>query len=212
LESPDSNLKDLNLRYNNLGDGGALIFANALRGNYKLKYLDLSGGISREGWTPFSKLLCDTSSVNNTYLSNHTLGCLGMGMTHLMPIGIQFNLSLNRDIEDKGQIAMIKILRHHSHINVQPFFEWEFKVLPLVVDWLEKADNCTNGFHEQITKMKLSCMYEFVREFPMLYIEPVTRKEIEQFSAMEIRLQGKSQQAELEDVQKCKTRSMRRLF
>ena len=61
--------------------------------------------------------------------------------------------------------------------------------------------------------MKLSCMFDFVREFPMLYIEPVTRKEIEKYSAMEMKMEGDPlQQAELEEVQKCKIRAMRRLL
>ena len=56
-------------------------------------------------------------------------------------------------------------------------------------------------------------MYDFVREFPMLYIEPVTRKEIEECTALEKQLQGdQSQQAKLEDVQQRKERAMRRLL
>ena len=85
--------------------------------------------------------------------------------------------------------------------------------MPLVIDWLEKASARTSTFDEKIKRTKLSCIYDFVREFPMLYIESVTRKEIEEFSVLEKQLQrGQSQQAELEYVQKCKTRAMRRLF
>ena len=52
-------------------------------------------------------------------------------------------------------------------------------------------------------------MYDFVSEFPMLYIEPVTRKEIEECSAMEKKLQGgQSQQPNLEEVQRCKARAL----
>ena len=212
LEIPGSNLVKLDISDNNLGDGGALIFANAVRGKDTLKYLDLSGNeISREGWTSFSKLLCDTSSVNNTYLSNHTLWSLYMSGN--VSADVQSYLTLNASSRDKGRIAMTKILQHHSHFDMQPFFEWEFKVLPLIINWLENADACTNEFDEQIKRTKLSCMYDFVREFPMLYIGPVTRKEIEEFSAMEIKMEGDPlQQAELEEVQKCKIRAMRRQF
>ena len=214
LEVPAGSIEDLDISDNNLGDGDALIFANAMVANSKLIRLDLSGSdITNEGWAHFSKLLCDTSSVNKTYLSNHTLSDLGT--PHLVPAGTLFYLFLNRSSENKGQIAMSKILRHHSHFSVQPFFEWEFKVLPLVVDWLEKAAACTNGFDEKISKMKLSCIYDFVREFPMLYIEPVTRKEIEECSAMEEQLLGDDpirNESQLEEVKKCKTRAMRRLF
>ena len=57
---------------------------------------------------------------------------------------------------------------------MQPFFEWEFKVFPLMIDWLEKANACTYDFFgEKIKRTKLSITYDFVREFPMLYIETV---------------------------------------
>ena len=200
-------------------DGGALIFANALRNNHKLKALYLNDNdITAEGWTPFSKLLCDTSSVNKTYLSNHTLEDLGNTRyvrPQELPTDLAFSLELNSSSEDKGQVAMIKIMRHHSHFNVQPFLEWELKLLPLIICWLEKATACTTEFDEQISKMKLSCMYDFVREFPMLYVESVTRKEIEECSAMEEQLLGDDpirNESQLEEVKKCKTRAMRRLF
>ena len=75
LEMPKCNFKELYVHHNStIGDDGALLFANALKNNFTLKTLSLYGcGITPEGWAPFSKLLCDTSSVNKTYLSNHTL-------------------------------------------------------------------------------------------------------------------------------------------
>ena len=79
--------------------------------------------------------------------------------------------------------------------------------MPIFIGWLEKADHCTTGFDKKISKIKLSCMYDFVREFPMLYVEPVTRKEIEECSDMEAQLLAK-----LEEVQQSKTRAMRRLL
>ena len=86
-------------------------------------------------------------------------------------------------------------------------------MLPLMITWLEKARARTSDFEEKIKRTKLSIAYDFVREFPMLYIEPVTRKEIEDCSAMEKKLQGdQSKLAELEEVQQRKERAMRRLF
>ena len=65
LEMPDTKLETLNIANNNMGNDGALVFANALKYNSTLKTLLLSGsGITSEGWAPFSKLLCDISSVN----------------------------------------------------------------------------------------------------------------------------------------------------
>ena len=55
---------------------------------------------------------------------------------------------------------------------------------------------------------------EFVREFPMLYVEPITRKEIEECSAMELQLQEDQMQLtqQLEKIQRNKARAMRRLL
>ena len=213
LEMPNSNLERLILSHNNIGDEGALFFANALMSNSELKVLTLhDNDITAEGWAHFSKLLCNTSSINKTYLSNHTLEDLGRDHWGI-PDDVRSYLVLNRDSEDKGHVAVTKILQHHSHFNVQPFFEWEFKVLPLMISWLEKARARTSNFEEKIGRMKLSITYDFVREFPMLYIEPVTRKEIEDCSAFEKQLQGvQSQQAKLEEVLQRKTRALRRLW
>ena len=181
--------------------------------NSELKVLTLhDNDITAEGWAHFSKLLCNTSSINKTYLSNHTLEDLGRDHWGI-PDDVRSYLVLNIDSEDKGHVAVTKILQHHSHFNVQPFFEWEFKVLPLMISWLEKANACTFNFEEKINRMMISVTYDFVREFPMLYIEPVTRKEIEECTALEKHLQGdKDQQAKLEEVQQRKERSMRRLW
>ena len=83
--------------------------------------------------------------------------------------------------------------------------------MPLLVEWLENFASCTT-IEEKINRMKLSVAYDFIREFPILYIEPFTRREIEEYTTLEKKLQGdQPQQAKLETVQKCKTRAMRRL-
>ena len=132
---------------------------------------------------------------------------------HELPTDVHSYLTMNRTNEDKGQLAMTKILQHHSHFNMQPFFEWEFKMFPRMIAWLEKARARTSNFEEKIDRMMLSVTYDFVREFPMLYIEPATRKEIEECTALKKILQGdQSQQAKLKEVEQRKERATRRLF
>ena len=173
LEMPDSKLEKLYLSGNNIGDEVARIFANALRGNSKLKCLTVNNcRFTTEGWMHFSKLLCDTSSVNKTYLSNHTLRVLALSDHRELPTDLVSLLNLNAISENKGQVAMTKILQHHSHFNMQPFFEWEFKVLPIVLSWLEEAAACTPSFGEKIRRTKLSITYDFVREFPCCTLNP----------------------------------------
>ena len=64
----------------------------------------------------------------------------------------------------------------------------------------------------KLERMKLSVVYDYIREFPMLYIEPVTRQKIAELNAMEEQLQGNPLWGEkLEEIIKCKARAMRRL-
>ena len=42
---------------------------------------------------------------------------------------------------------------------------------PIMIRWFKKAATCKIGFEAKINKMKLSVVYDFIKEFPMLYIE-----------------------------------------
>jgi len=221
LGRPSSKIHSLDVsNNNNFGDDWALVFTNALSGNSTLKHLSLYGnGITTEGWVHFSKLLCDTSTVNKTFMSNHTLQSIGCGRNGF-PGNLQALLALNRG-DNKRQVAMSKILQHHSHFDVQPFFEWEFKVLPNMVNWFTKAAaSTTDEYDEKVKKMKLSAVYDFIRGLPMLYVEARTREEIKNHTSLEmqiqraqLRLQREQMQlaSQLEEVQQCKARAMRRL-
>ena len=174
LERPESTLEKLLLHENNIDSTALAIFANSLANNSTLKTLGLADNtITDDGWLPFSELLCDTSSINNTYLSNHTLRSIGKGVHPAHHIRIVSSLTLNGRA-DKGEVAMIKILGKQSLINVYPFFEWELKVLPLLVTWFAKAAACTARaaasvyFEKKIKVMKLNAIYDFVREMPMI--------------------------------------------
>jgi len=215
LEMPGCKLETIDMGSNNIGDDVTQLFANALSSNSTLKKLNLKRnyGITHDGWASFEKLLCDTSSLNNIYLSNHTLEKVG-GMNESTEASACFELNrLNRStvkFRTKEQIAMIKILRNHSHFDMQSFFEWEIKVLPLMITWFEKAATCskTNFDTKKVKKMKLSVTYDFIREFPMLYIEPMARKEVVECSALEKQLQ---QGDELEEIRQRKARALKRL-
>ena len=86
---------------------------------------------------------------------------------------------------------MIKILQSHEDFDMQPFFEWEFKVLPLVLSWLERASVCgmPENFEPNIEGRKLSTIYQFVRDMPVLYVETRLRKELEDIKAREKQMQ-----------------------
>ena len=149
--------------------------------------MNYNPSITNVGWQAFSKVLCDTSSVNVTFLSNHTLYYLRYAneIRAMQPL-----LDLNRR-DDKNEVAMIKILQHHDDFDMLPFFEWEFKCLPLVLNWLERASayEMPQGFEPNIERRKLSTVYQFVRGMPLLYVETRLRKELEDIKAEESRLE-----------------------
>ena len=96
-------------------------------------------GTSKTYWgAHFSNHLCDTSSINNTYISNHTLRNLGLSLQ--VSRHVDALLGLHRSSEDKGKIAMRKILQHHSHFNQYTTLLWmgAESITTLVISWLEK--------------------------------------------------------------------------
>ena len=182
LRSPASSLENLDISDNNAGDAVAIMFANALASNCKLQTLKLDrNNLTTRGLTPFSQLLCDTTSIEATFLSNHTLTSLGfLGAQRTLPdqesrLAL---LHLNR-YADKKEIARIKILRHHPVLDLPPALEWGFKVLPLAVDWLERGPVLLE-FADDVDRRKLRTIHHFVRKFPEEYFEacrlPVSRK------------------------------------
>ena len=154
----------------NLGDDGALILADALARNCKLKTLNLGDNtITSEGYSSFSKILCDTTSVNNTFLSNHTLEGLGYVLPGIMPANVRASLVLNKSSEDKKQVAIKKILKHHRHFDMQPFFEWDLKVLPIAISWFERARSVDDDDEAGIGKRELEAIYQFIRAMPEVF-------------------------------------------
>ena len=208
LESPISRITDLNLLNNHvLGSSGEALasFAKALVNNHRLKTLSITG-MSSEGETEraFSKLLCDTSSITSTFLSNHTLNCMGdmaHGVSHGAGVSLLRLLSLNQR-DDKKEVIMIKILQKHNNFDMTPFFEWEFKVLPVMINWFERAlaIDMPEDYEPNIGPRKLSSIYQFVRGMPLLYVETYLMKELEDIKAA--RKQKQEELVVLEERQK----------
>jgi len=198
LEAPSSNLTDFFIMGNNIDDEVVNAFTSALLNNHTLRniFLHYNETITDKRWKAFSKLLCDTSSVNSTYLSNHTLTFVTGGDTRA---SLKALLYLNKR-ENKKEVAMIKILQNHNDINLTPFFEWEFKVLPLMIGWLGKASaiDMPEDYEPNIGPRKLSSIYQFVRGMPLEYVDTHLRKELEDIKSKESKMEEKQQELEEE--------------
>ena len=75
-------------------------------------------------------------------------------------------------------VAIHKILKSHPDFDVEPFFEWKLKLLPLIVSWFERvmiladehswiSDETSEAFQDR----QLSTMYNFVRGMPLVAVD-----------------------------------------
>ena len=169
-----------------IGDDGSEALARGLIGNKTLRNLHLIfeleediSSITASGWSSFTKALCDTSSVNNTYLSNHTLIEFWNGyievLDDLLPQNLARYLELNRRYSQHA--ARCKILMSHAHLDMAPLLDcdWELKLLPSVINWFERAKTCTAlsigenpilGESDEVFESRiLTALYEFVSKY-----------------------------------------------
>ena len=155
---PNPGLKEIDLSYNgNIDDETVTHFATALAGNTSLKVLQLSSvdGITLMGWNTLANMLCDTSTIDGLYASNHTLHAV---YAH-SPDDINVLLDMNKN-KDKVEVARQKILRYHfknGEDNIDELVDMEMNVLPQVMSWMGR------DYTGQ------SLLYSFILSMPPLF-------------------------------------------
>jgi len=185
LREPNNNFQYLDFSYNQIGDDGAVAIANSLANNTKLKCIYLpNNSLGQKVMDIFSKVLCDKSSINATYSSNHTLIDLAFSF-RLKPL--LFTLLILNQGTNKNHVAIKKILQYHPNIDMEPLFELDegrertLKGLPLIIDWFERAKeavvNDSGSYDYQVEKKKLSAIYQFAQAMPELFIPTEHTKE-----------------------------------
>ena len=175
LQDPECNsLHHVDLRNNLINDEGVLCIAEGLSKNKTLEelYLDENDNISPKGWNILSKTLCKPSSINDTYLSNHTLSMItsfckvkmagsrlydedGIIPDHLLSL-----TEMNNSSADKSAVARKKILRQHfkNEICMTSFGENEIevKVLPHILCWIGRYSDGSSH----------SAMFDLLKQMP----------------------------------------------
>ena len=170
FENKRSSLKEIGLDSTNIEDIEARAFAEGLVGNESLEKIIFGcRNVTTLGWSAFSTLLCDTSSINNIYLSNHTLEVIG-GFNEA-PLSVDRYLQLNR--QNEYDIAICKILMSHYNLDMAPFLQWKLKLLPFVLAWFETAQSCRTYLEvdesiESFERRELAAIYQFIRGLPAL--------------------------------------------
>ena len=158
-------LRKLHLWRTKIDDSGAVALANGLKGNKSLTEVCFDHrSLTDVGWSAFERLLCDTSSVSNTYYSNRTLEEIGYSYYRLPP-SIKALLELNKQ-KDEGvnvNVPISKILMSHSDIDMTPLLQYKLKLLPFVFTWFERARSSRlSQSRIALEGRKLSALYQFV--------------------------------------------------
>lgn len=168
LQSDGCRLRYLSGRLR-LSNEEAAALADALKGNKSITTLNLRGSqrnMTYTDWSAFSKLLCDTSSINNTYLSNHTLTNIYVDayndmddpwfdVCYIIRSFVTKLLEMNAAAQKKDtmrdispwrnqQISMqsltrCKIFMSHPDLDMEPLFNFKLKLLPWVIEWFRKS-------------------------------------------------------------------------
>lgn len=145
-------LKRLLLDGSRIKDDGCKVIARSLRHNRRLKWLYANDcGISDQGLASFttavcdtSRAVCDTSSIESTLDSNHTLEGIiagNFGSFKYVPATLATLLQLNKD-RDKAATANLKVLRcHFSHGFDLTAAGLDAKILPYLLEWLGRLPN-----------------------------------------------------------------------
>ena len=141
LLRPGSSLEELYLTSgNNINDETVIGFANVLVNNTSTKTLKLgySGStITLMGWEAITNVLCNKSSIDSIYRSNHTLQ--NVGWVDNRPDDLLSYLKLNEN-DNKSEVARQKILQHHflsgDNINIDEFLDMDMEVLPHAIAWI----------------------------------------------------------------------------
>eukprot|EP00984_Skeletonema_dohrnii_P023157 scaffold12235_cov78-Skeletonema_dohrnii-CCMP3373.AAC.2 len=195
FQSESCCLNTLDLSHIDFGDEGAVALAEGLIGNKSLStlYFDPDeSGITNVGWAAFSKLLCDTSNVNSTYHSNHNIETIGEHGMPGTPIYIRRYLESN----ECPHAAIHKILKSHPDLDMNPFFQWKLKLLPVVINWFQSARSrmLANDLigasiqRQSLPSRELSALYKFVRGMPALTVISYWQQQVINIQARRRRL------------------------
>jgi len=141
------NITKVNLNDNNIGNEGMIAIVNSLSENKNLRDLIIHYGNQidlRNVEDDFCRALCNTSSINDIYSSNHTLETI-----YVQSKGAKLRslLEMNKNT-NKRHVAIKKILLYHPPIDMEPMFdlsleeddnERDLRALPRVISWFDST-------------------------------------------------------------------------
>ena len=192
LGSTNSVLRNLEVSNRFINDDVVTVFANELSGNEKSKltHLELNFSslsdlpVTNVGWNSILNLLCDTSSIDATWSSNHTLTYLGPILFDdsdvededesvgddgrvVTLLDIVELLEMNEH-KDKKQVARWKVIENHfsEDFDVNATLGFEQKLLPRVISWFGRDSLGCPAIYNIIRTMPELCEND-LKFYPM---------------------------------------------
>ena len=144
LRSPNTALEKVDMTGCKITDEVMILFSEALARNTRLRELSISDNtlLTSRSWASLSNLLCNKSSIESTYASNHTLCSLG-DHPNPQPAELVSLLHMNAN-GNKAEVVRQKILQYHflsgGDINAEQFIDMEMAVLPHAISWIGRDD------------------------------------------------------------------------
>ena len=159
-----SKMEILHLAGNHFDDDVVIEFANMLDNNTSLNTLSIGGReVTDRSWVALSRVVCDKSTIESTYLSNHTLNKIekldGRDLVReAIPDELASYLTLNKH-PGKAAVARQKILAYHfpaESANIQVFDGMSVLMLPHAIEWIGRDG------------LGISLMYKVAQGIPSL--------------------------------------------
>ena len=182
LSSKKCTLIKLHLIGNPINDAGCRIIAESLRNNRRLREIRIkesnrsSANITGQAYAAFVRVVCDTSSIESTLTSNHTLADVSCNYISKPP-ELRAILDMNRGF-DKRTVAKLKVLRYHfkGNFNMSAIAGLNTKALPYLLAWFNRLRSRIAYYHQDKRRWCNSVLYRIIRHNPGLCSYPSPEK------------------------------------
>lgn len=173
FSNPGCTLESLSLRHSHIGEDVATILANSLGNNATLNILNIEGNllIIDAAWNKIAVLLCNGSSIESTYGSNHKLtSLLAINHHHILPQYLTQYLKLNEN--NKHGNGSQKFIRCHlsGRFSMGPFVEMNVELLVHLLASLGKVDPGNDRFSGENNLISQSALFHFLRKFKFFLV------------------------------------------
>jgi len=159
-------LKELNLTDNSFDESDAVLIANALRSNTTLRHLYIAENrMGDDVFDVWCRALYDESSLNSVADSNHH--CYIDTDFLMMVHNMDLNESEDREINRAHKIYSLLSSRNKTMTNVQDFGDIGVKLLPNILEIVQKYSRSTGG--DNFCVEALSIVYEIMRRWDEIY-------------------------------------------